>query len=798
MSPALDCLLSLMIAAGPQTPETVVTDLLVCEPATRSRRTPVVWDPIEALLARGSLGTPAEGQAIELEDGRSLTWKAIQAEDGRFNDRALRGGWALARVERESAGVLLLDAAGHRRVYVNGTPRAGDIYSLGLVRVPIAMGAGTNELLFRGGRGSLRAKLVEPPDAVYVETKDPTLPDVLRGSTDPLLLGVRVGNATESRREGVTLVVRAAGGAPSERALPPLEPLTVRQFGVRFEPPETLEGDTLEVEVQVQGGHQATFELEVREPHDKHRVTFTSAVDGSVQYYGVTPPLEPVDAPALFLSLHGAGVQAIGQARAYKPKDWGVIVAPTNRRRFGFDWEDWGRLDALEVLEHATARFGTDPRRHYLIGHSMGGHGTWNLGVLRPGAFAAIGPSGGWRDFHAYGGGAIAEELDPIEQLLEDAVLSSRTVTFERNLLHGGVYVLHGEADRNVPVEQARFMRQRLAAFHPNFAYYEEPGAGHVWRGYLDWEPLFRFLGDNRLPEPSAVTRVAFATPNPAVLSRCHWVTIHTQERSQEVSRVDARLDPEAGTLRVESANVAHLVLDLSAFELPGDLALTIDDQEWSATLQSPLHLAREEGRWRVAGAPDPGRKSPLRAGPFKDALRGNMAFVYGTGGDEETRRLNREKARLDAEVFSYRGNGSVDVVADRSFDPSAHPERHVVLYGTADDHGLWGELLGDSPVQVGAGRLSVGERVLEGDDLTVLLVRPHPHSDRAAVAAVASTGPVGQRSSFALPYFVSGVGYADWTVLSTGMLERGSEGILGAGYFGPDWGLGSGRSAWR
>ena len=81
-----------------------------------------------------------------------------------------------------------------------------------------------------------------------------------------------------------------------------------------------------------------------------------------------------------------------GQARCYAPKSWGHVVAPTNRRRFGFDWEDWGRMDAMEVLEEAQARFGTDPRRTYLTGHSMGGHGTWNLGAHFPDRFAAIAP----------------------------------------------------------------------------------------------------------------------------------------------------------------------------------------------------------------------------------------------------------------------------------------------------------------------------------------------------------------------------------------------------------------------
>ena len=63
-----------------------------------------------------------------------------------------------------------------------------------------------------------------------------------------------------------------------------------------------------------------------------------------------------------------------------------------------------GRLDALESLADAKLRYGIDPTRVYLTGHSMGGHGTWHLGVHHPGLFAVLGPSAGWSSFMSYGG----------------------------------------------------------------------------------------------------------------------------------------------------------------------------------------------------------------------------------------------------------------------------------------------------------------------------------------------------------------------------------------------------------
>ena len=107
---------------------------------------------------------------------------------------------------------------------------------------------------------------------------------------------------------------------------------------------------------------QTTVVFDVNEPSDRHLRTFISDIDGSVQYFAVRPGNIPDGVkPAMFLSLHGAGVKARGMAGTYKSKDWGHVVSPTNRREFGFDWEDWGRWDAMEAFGIAEKMYGTDP-----------------------------------------------------------------------------------------------------------------------------------------------------------------------------------------------------------------------------------------------------------------------------------------------------------------------------------------------------------------------------------------------------------------------------------------------------
>ena len=197
------------------------------------------------------------------------------------------------------------------------------------------------------------------------------------------------------------------------------------------------------------------------------------------------------------------------------------VVAPTNRRPYGFDWEDWGRQDAIEVLDLAQKVLDTDREHTYLTGHSMGGHGTWHLGVTFPDRFAAIAPSAGWISMWSYAGARRADSSSLVEELMGRAMGASDTLALSQNLSGLGVYILHGDADDNVPVGQARQMRKLLGEFHPDFAYHEQPGAGHWWGNEcVDWPPLVEFLTAHKIPKSSEVRRIDFVTASPAVSSR--------------------------------------------------------------------------------------------------------------------------------------------------------------------------------------------------------------------------------------------------------------------------------------
>ncbi|MEW6251380.1 MAG: prolyl oligopeptidase family serine peptidase [Planctomycetota bacterium] len=819
--------------------ELQIESVLVIHGIGRSGRVPIHTDAIEDLIVHDRWKTPQPGDVVALPDGTERKWEVLDASpDGSFRDERLAGGYALATVPSLGNETMLLEAAGHSVVYVNDVPRGGDPYSWGFVRLPVQLRRGDNELLFACGRGSLRAKLVAPSRPISLSVADATAPDLLIGQTGELWATVVVINTTAEPLWNLELSAACGEAATTTTRLPPVPALGLRKVPFQIAPPRSAGPGTQAVELTLRAASprgtgavfdRATLELRVLAPSACHKRTFISDIDGSVQYFAVQPaiPPEPASAPAsgqrlaLILTLHGAGVEATGQAAAYAPKTWANIVAPTNRRPFGFDWEDWGRLDALEVLAEAERIFDPDPQRVYLTGHSMGGHGTWQVGAHYPGRFAAIAPSAGWISFWSYtaGPGGRPEPRSPVEQILQRAANVCDTLGLARNYLHHGVYVLHGDQDDNVPAEQARTMRDALAKFHPNWAYYERPGAGHWWsNACVDWPPLMAFLQQNTRPAVRDVRRVEFVTANPAVSARCDWVIIEQQVRSLEFSRVVLELDPAKRLFAGSTENVARFTVDLRELTLPpasppatqpvlsahAPLTLKLDGAElddvpWPA--DGLLRLARIGDQWALQAAEDlaalAARKNPRRAGPFKEAFQHRMQFVYGTQGDAAENAWAAAKARYDAEVWWVRGNGSVDVLADVEFDSAAEPDRSVVLYGNADTNAVWARLLAGCPLQVRRGRALLGDRALAGEDLAVLAVYPRPGSTTASVAMIAGTGLPGLRLTERVPYFVSGVELPDWIVLGAETLRQGTAGVRAAGYFDNHWRIDPAQSAW-
>lgn len=780
-------------------------------------RLPFPTDAIQSAIFEATWNVPVAGSQLVLPNGDTRSWQQISVnEQGWFEGPSLRGGYLCVTVESPDSRVMILDASGHGTVYVNGEPRVGDVYRSGYVRLPVKVTRGPNQFLFHCSRGGLRGRLVLPASDVFFDMGDTTLPDLLTGEPFDTLGSAVLVNATDQTLNGFFIHVSVDSQPPQAMPLPAVPPLSVRKVKFRLAGPAPNGKETVAVALRVTHGADsgsdatvasASVDLRVRDKHQTRRITFESQIDGSIQYYGVNPASADIPSPALFLALHGAGVEGIGHVDAYASKSWGHLIAPTNRRPFGFDWEDWGRLDALEVLDDATARFAPDPARVFLTGHSMGGHGTWHLGATFPARFAGIGPSAGWSSFFSYAGARDVEQPTPVEAILQRAVNPSRTLELKGNHRNHAVYVLHGDADDNVPVSQARTMKAELEPILHDLHYHEQPNAGHWWNASdepgtdcVDWAPMFDLFARRVIPRTDAVRYVRFTTMNPGISAGAHWARIDAQITPLAASSIDLRYDPHRRRIAGTTSNVARLVLLPPAGSHPdaGQFTVELDGHTLVADSVPELIFERLDDQWQQTDRLSRESKGPHRAGPFKDAFRHRMLFVYGTQGTPEESAWGAAKARFDAEQFWYRGNGSVDIMADIDFDTIDHRDRGIILYGNADTNSAWNSLLADSPIEARRGSIRVGDRTFHGEHLACLFLRPRIDSDRACIGVVTGSGLPGLRLTERIPYFVSGIAYPDWTVFDTSVLSEGSSAVLGAGFFGNDWTLQTGDAAWR
>ncbi len=774
-------------------------------------------DPVIGKIVRGESIHAKDGSKVVFGGERSETWTEHSADSaGWFKGNYLHSGYALFNVKSDGDRVGIIEAMGNDLVYVNGIPRGGNKYgykdnwdpwepAFNYSQIPVELRKGDNQLLFVCSRGLLKVTFRRIAPAVLFNTKDVTLPDLLVGQSTNDWAGVTVVNATDKPLVGAYIKVSSESGLSSETRVPLIQPFSIRKVGFKLVgPAPTSVGETA-VNLKLMKGRDVASEeianaqisLKIVEATATHNITFISTIDSSVQYYALVPPRGPDNGKpkALFFSLHGADVIATNMANSYYPKTWGYIVCPTNGGPYGFDWEDWGRLDALQVLHIVKSTLNIDPGRIYLTGHSMGGHGTWVIGSQYPDQFAAIGASSGWINWWSYVFHHDAAE-SPMAKILRRSMNPVDPYKLDQNFKQYGVYVLHGSEDDNVPVTEALGMVDTLSKFDKDFVFHEQMGVGHWWglndqagTDCVDWPPMFDFFAKHARPGEERIQNIDFTTANPGVSARDYWLTIYSQEKQLEPSRAVVRFIPSRNRFVGTTENVKVISFNLKYADKSKPFEVDLDSTNLKSVSVSAgdddLWLTRESGKWQVTSEPSPNDKGPVRYGTFKDAFRHDVIFVYGTHGTKEENEWAFDKARFDAEYFWYQRGGSIDVVSDREFNPEANPDRSVILYGNEKTNSAWSEVLSDSPVRVSEGKLTFGEKVMKGKDLTCFMVRPRKGSAIASVGIVSGTGIEGMRMTYVVPYLQPWFSLPDLTILSASIFSKDRNGISRSGFSG-------------
>ncbi len=782
-------------------------------------------DIVEAAIVNERWHRPEAGEQIHLNAERIEKWEEVHADStGWFRDREVRGGYYYFSFNSKKDRVLLLESIGNNMALINGVPHIGNRYRTQEKRnpwqppfdfsiIPIELNKGENDLLFKCYRGGLKVKLYSPEGGIIFNEKDLTVPDLRVGEKLDTYGSIVLINTTDKPVTNCKLISYGEDKTGSAVSVPVIPPVSIRKvpFRINCKIPEKQGEYYFNLQLIEKSGRKnilldtVTVKLKIVGPKEPYRRTFVSNIDGSVQYYAVNPALngKTNEHLALFFSLHGADVKAINQAGSYYNKSWGTIVCPTNRRPYGYDWEDWGRIDALEVYDIAKKELRIDPNRIYLTGHSMGGHGTWYLGATYPDKFAAIGPSAGWISFWSYVFRESHSEMSPLRKMFIRAFRTSDTFALAENLKNTGIYIIHGADDNNVSPKESYQMIERLQQFHKDYVFHEQQGAGHWWdksdepgTDCVDWAPLFDFFARHANAGKKRVREISFITANPGVSASNEWITIWSQEKQLELSRVDIRFDPGLDRFVGKTENVAKLCLNIEELGVGDSLRIFIDKNQFNIESPASNEVWLEnkfDGNWQISSKPSLSQKGPHRYGTFKDAFKNRVIFVYGTNGTEAENKWALQKARYDAETFWYQGNGSIDIIPDMEFDNFAELDRNVILYGNAETNLAWEKLLGDSPVEVRNNYIKIEDKEIKGD-LACFFIRPKLNSNIASVGVVSGTNLTGMKLTNNRPYLYPGNGFPDLVVFDSEILTRYDTGIKAVGFFGIDWSVKNGE----
>jgi predicted esterase len=219
---------------------------------------------------------------------------------------------------------------------------------------------------------------------------------------------------------------------------------------------------------------------------------YQSAVDKTPQPYRLFVPskYEPNKAYPLIVALHGMGGNensffdsyAKGALKDEAEKRGYVIVCPKGRGPADMYLGN-AQKDVLDAMTHVRQLYNIDPDRIYLMGHSMGGYGTWITAVNQPELFAALAP---------ISGGAIP----PVTMGL-------------KKIAHVPALVVHGNNDPTVNVEESRKVVKALQELGAKVVYKEVPGGDHSNVVVPAFKEIYDFFDANKRAQPKPQAKAA-------------------------------------------------------------------------------------------------------------------------------------------------------------------------------------------------------------------------------------------------------------------------------------------------
>lgn len=518
-----------------------------------------------------------------------------------------------------------------------------------------------------------------------------------------------------------------------------------------------------------------------------HLRGFRSKIDDRVQYYMVhapesyvrgksRPPLVvfvpfPLPSRHFLKSIHVANTALINTYVKLAEQHGYALLWPFARGNA--DGSPVAMTDIFEALEAARADYDFDERRVYLLGWSYGATYALLLGERFPGRFAAIAAAMPPTDLVAF-----EQAAEHIRSPYPAPWLRLNSpVELAEGLSNTDLYLVHGDEDKNVPVEQTiNFVeRCRRLGFEPRFDLIK--GMDHVYAQSDPTPLLFEFFEGKVLKERPE--KVSLATGQ-LKYGEAYWLKVNRLTRPLVIGRLKASLDP-GGEIKVETENVGSYEI------LPERLGISP---------AGPLTV-RTNGGISFSGVP---KGRPIRVevetappsalhknqdveGPVSHAFAGPFLLVGGSAGPAESRDALASLARQIREAWTKSYFADCPYKEDREVTAQDIADRNLILLGDARTNSVVNELIASVPLKIEPDHISVGGQRYEGSGLGVVAVYPNPLNAKRYIVIVGANDYEGFQLS---EPNLSQKGWYDFVVWDA-RAPRG-KGIVAQGFWDGAW----------
>lgn len=441
-------------------------------------------------------------------------------------------------------------------------------------------------------------------------------------------------------------------------------------------------------------------------------LAYRSAVDDSLQPYAVTMPKGAYAAEKripLHIVLHGRNgflnevsfIQSQEGKAIPEGQDW-IQLDVFGRTNNSYRWS--GETDFFEAFADVRRRFRIDEKRVVLRGFSMGGAGSWHLGLHYPSLWCSVGPGAGYVDFYKFQ--KVEQEL-PFYQ--HAALHIYDAVDYALNAFNVPICTYGGDQDAQLLASTT--MDEAAKKLGVPMKLLIGPDTGHSFHPESFKEYMAFHLKNQeqgRIPYPG-MRKVRFVTYTPKY-NACEWVSVEEMGMMYRPAIVEGEMDEDAGILRIKTENVVIMQLARDLAEKVEIDGVTLDLSNAADGLLPGVYYEGYDGNWHVMSYDSSlnfpknldQRKRKNLQGPIDDAFTQPFVCVMGTGKPWSEAHAAWVKWTFDrfSSEFDKWFRGKVPVIKDTEVTPDIMAEKSLILFGDPGSNSTLAQFLPRLPVK--------------------------------------------------------------------------------------------------